>query len=558
MPWLFDTNGFPPRWNCGTGWTAALGWTHVASDLVMTAAFFAVPFAVWLLARRGLGKGYGSLLFLFAATFTLCGVVHLLEAVIFWVPLYRLAAVMKFATACVSLVTVAVLLRALPRILALPEEAARADVLEGDVAVAEEARSVASSASAAKTRFLAGMSHEIRTPLAALLGYLDVLTREVSDPEQLSMLRTMRHHGEYLLTLLSDILDLSKVEAGKLRVVKEPVELVPLVSEVHSLMHARAAERGIAFEVGYADRVPGVIETDPVRLKQILLNLLSNAVKFTEEGAVRMTVRHEVVPDGDRDEDRDKDRDGAADGDRGEDPGRVRMVFEVSDTGIGMTPEQVGRLFRPFTQAEDDTHRRFGGTGLGLSISRTLAEMLGGTITVDSAAGEGSTFRVTIDSAPADAVELIDPLRGSDPLRKVLAGPAEEGTPLPDLTCRVLLAEDTASLRTIATRLLTRAGAEVVAVADGAEALAAWGAEPGGFGVILMDMRMPNVDGFEAVARLRAGGCGVPIVALTAGAMNEDRDRCLDIGCDAYLSKPVDFAELVRTVAELGCAARAG
>ena len=540
MPWLFDTEGFPPRWYCGTGWTSALGWTHVLSDLSLTAAFFAVPFAIWLLARRGLGRGYGALLVLFAATFALCGAVHLVEAVIFWHPLYRLAAALKLATACVSIVTVATLLRALPRILGLPEEAARVDGLEVDVATA-------SNASAAKTRFLAGMSHEIRTPLSALLGYLDVLTREVTHPEHLAMLRTMRHHGEYLLTLLSDILDLSKVEAGKLRVVREPVELVPLVAEVHSLMHARAAEKHVAFTTEYAGRVPGVIETDPVRLKQILLNLLGNAIKFTEDGSVNLKVRHEVVP---ADDAADADDDHAA-GDR------VRMVFEVTDTGIGMTPEQTARLFRPFTQASDDTHKRFGGTGLGLSISRTLAEMLGGTITVDSTAGEGSTFRVTIDSADADAVDLIDPLRGSDPSAK-LDAPAAERSPVPRLDCRVLLAEDTPSLRMIVSRLLSKAGAEVVAVGDGAEAVAAWRADPGGFGVVLMDMRMPNVDGFEAVAELRASGCETPIVALTAGAMAEDRDRCLRVGCDAYLSKPVDFDELVRTIAEWGCGARAG
>ncbi|GAB6167449.1 hypothetical protein JCM19992_34490 [Thermostilla marina] len=371
----------------------------------------------------------------------------------------------------------------------------------------------------AKTRFLANMSHEIRTPMTAILGYAEILQNRLESTEDAEAVDIILHNGRHLLEIINDILDLSKIEAGKLKIC--PVRCSPctVVSEVVSLMRVRASAKNLKLVVRYASPIPETITTDPVRLRQILLNLVGNAVKFTSRGEVRIVVRTIDV-----------------------DTGRPQMVFEVSDTGPGISKEQIARLFQPFQQLEQRTVADETGTGLGLVISRRLAQELGGDIEVESEPGKGSTFRVTIDVGSLDGIRLLDNPKEAE--RRVAPKRAAKSM---RFRGRVLLAEDGPENRRLITYILEKAGVEVTAVEDGRQAVhaaieALKKEEP--FDLILMDMQMPVMDGYEAVRQLRAEGYKHPIAALTAHAMESDRQVCLEAGCDAYATKPIDRENL--------------
>lgn len=403
-----------------------------------------------------------------------------------------------------------------------------------DLAVAAEAANIS------KSEFLANMSHEIRTPMTAIIGFADLMAEEVLDCEDCARkptctvrergreyVNTIQSNGQHLLELINGILDLSKIEAGKLDV--EILECAPLriMSQVQTLLNPRAASKGLAIEVECASPVPEVIHTDPTRLRQILVNLVGNAVKFTRQGKIRLVAS--LVQDS-------------------------LFQIEVIDTGIGMTPEQLGRLFQPFTQVDSSTTRQYDGTGLGLTISRRLAVMLGGDITVESAPGQGSTFRVTVATGPLDQVPMTsEPDRtGARPAPR--SDHKDAGAPPTLEDCRVLLAEDGPDNQRLITFLLKKAGADVVVAENGQAAveLALRARDDGHpFNVILMDMQMPVLDGYEATRQLRAADYRGPIVALTAHAMASDRRTCLEAGCNAFLTKPVERATLVRCVRRL-------
>ena len=407
-----------------------------------------------------------------------------------------------------------------------------------DLAAAKEA---ADQANRAKSAFLANMSHEIRSPMNAILGFAEILAGSLSDPMHCDAVDSIRRNGQYLLQLINDILDLSKVEAGKMAVAKQPVPTAELIGDVTALMQVPASGKNLKVSVGVREVFPETIQTDPIRLRQILINLLANAIKFTEVGEVALTV-----------------------GLRSEADGAPRLAFEVRDTGIGMTPEQMSRLFQPFSQGDESTSRRFGGTGLGLVISQRLARLLGGDITVQSEFGKGSLFTVTIDPGPLEGVPLRRSLSDeSSPSSKPTATSDAKKTPLPSLPagCRILLAEDGPDNQRLFAFLLRRAGAEVRIAENGrvacehvlgqkAEAVADARAAIAAFDLIFMDMQMPEMDGYAAVRRLREAGVTTPIVALTAHAMPEDRERCRAAGCDDYLSKPCDARTLLGKAAE--------
>jgi signal transduction histidine kinase/DNA-binding NarL/FixJ family response regulator len=384
----------------------------------------------------------------------------------------------------------------------------------------KKAKELAEAANATKSNFLANMSHEIRTPITAIVGYADLMLeagQTVSD--RFDSLQIIRRNARHLLDLINDILDISKIEAGRMSVESIPCELPQIVGEIVSVTRSRAAEKGLELYVATANPVPRAVLSDPLRVKQILMNLLGNAVKFTETGSVVLRVAY----DGD-------DKQGA-------------LSFQVKDTGIGMAPEQIARLFQPFTQADSSTTRRFGGTGLGLIISQRLARMLGGNITVESQAGAGSTFTLTVHATPCDA-ERLDDLSG---VLRLPSLDAEQGKPHARLSGRILLAEDGPdNQRLIATHLRT-AGAEVLIADNGRAAVEL--ARFQHFDLILMDMQMPHLDGYGATAELRRRGLTLPIVALTAHAMSDDREKCLQAGCTDYLSKPIDKQLLLATVA---------
>jgi signal transduction histidine kinase/DNA-binding response OmpR family regulator len=397
-----------------------------------------------------------------------------------------------------------------------------------------KAQETAETANQAKSEFLANMSHEIRTPMTAILGYADLMTDpEQSPSDRFDSVQTIRRNGEHLLRIINDILDISKIEAGKLTVERIECSPAQIVADVASLMRGRAIEKGLQFSVEYVGPIPKDIRTDPTRLRQILMNLCGNAIKFTKSGGVRIIGR--LLND--------------AKGDRS------RMRFEVADTGIGLTPEQIAKLFRPFTQADTSTTRQYGGTGLGLTISKRLAEMLGGDITVESTAGRGSSFIVEIETGSLADVPMINPAQEAELIAaSSLPDAVVKSTASLD-NLRVLLAEDGLDNQRLISFHLRKAGATVTVAGNGRVALdQAQAAVKAGspFHVILMDMQMPELDGYSAASTLRAEGYSLPIVALTANAMEGDRERCLKSGCDDYATKPIDRVKLLEMIAKYG------
>jgi len=404
------------------------------------------------------------------------------------------------------------------------------DVTESKEAVdaLRRAEEQAGAANRAKSQFLANMSHELRTPMTAILGFTELLVGSLERPQDVETASIVHRNAEQLLSLLDDILDLSKIEAGKMRA--EPIACSPaaVIGEVVCLMRRRAEQKGLRLRVESHDAVPGMIVTDPVRLRQILVNLVGNAVKFTEAGYVRIATRTREAS--------------------GTFP---QFEIEVSDTGIGISKEQLANLFAPFTQADASTTRKYGGTGLGLAICKRLAAVLGGEIAVESTPGQGSTFRLSIPLLAASGVTT----PAEVPASPAPAPPCEPAA----LDCRVLLVEDGPDNQRLIAFLLRKAGAVVSLADDGLAAVEAVVGDGHGplagdsaeapFDVILMDIQMPVMDGFEATRRIRSAGHRGPIIALTAHASADDRRRCLDAGCDDYLSKPIDRGELLRLVA---------
>jgi len=386
--------------------------------------------------------------------------------------------------------------------------------------------------------------------------------------------KVIKRNGEHLLGLINDILDLSKVEAGKMQI--EPTRCSPcdLLADVVSLMRVRADAKQLKLEIEIASPVPETILTDPLRLRQVLVNLVGNAIKFTDQGEVRIAVQlttcGAAVPAasvgwGERSEPHQKQGETelvalvslSPPYDSSLPPGTgaqavsgPRLRFDVTDTGIGMNEEQLRGLFQAFSQVDNSSTRKFGGTGLGLCISKRLAEAMGGKIEVHSTPGKGSTFRVTIDPGPLDGIRMIQNAQEAMLNRP----PTPTAAPLDEikLSGRILLAEDGPDNQRLIAFVLRKAGAEVTLAENGqiahdeAKAALAQGAP---FDVILMDMQMPVLDGYEATRCLRAEGYSGPIVALTAHAMAEDRKKCLDAGCDDFGTKPIDRQRLLTTVA---------
>jgi signal transduction histidine kinase/ActR/RegA family two-component response regulator len=387
----------------------------------------------------------------------------------------------------------------------------------------------AEAADQAKSRFLANVSHELRTPMTVIVGHSRELRgeldpRSVAEPHRVG-LEAIYESGEHLLRILDDLLDLSRMEVGKLALERVEVSPVDALRDVATLMQRPARQAGLELRVEFPTPVPDRLLTDPTRLRQVLLNLVGNSIKFTPGG--RVTLRARIPP-----------------GSSG-----AELDFEVEDTGIGMTREQIARIFEPFSQADISTSRLYGGTGLGLSICRGLAERLGGVLGVESEPGVGSRFRLRLPVELDKPVDLIE--------APALVAPREAPAPEPRAEHealagqRILLAEDAAPLRVFFRALLERAGARVVPADNGIDAIElALAANERGepFDAILMDMQMPVADGYEATRALRAFGYPGRIVALTAHAASEDRERCLRDGCDAVAVKPIDREALIALV----------
>lgn len=382
----------------------------------------------------------------------------------------------------------------------------------------------AGTAAKAKSQFLANMSHEIRTPMTAILGYISVLDERVSkaDPESAEAIQVIRRNGAHLLAIIEDILDLARLDAGTLAFRNRPFSPIDVVKDVIAPMMPRARNKGIDLHLRADAGVPPIIESDSARFRQILVNLVDNAIKFTETGCVTLHVGMLATTDD------------------------STLEVRVVDTGIGLNGLGIDALSEPFAQADSSMSRQFGGTGLGLSLCVRLAESLGGAIVAISPPSGGSEFRLTIPvRTPSTSVEDVD--TGKVGATAAASQVKQDNERLDGR--RVLLVEDGIDNQRLFQRFLTKAGADVSMAVNGEEAVARLQSDlesdmlPD---IVIMDMQMPVMDGYEATAELRRKQLTLPIIALTAHAMTEDRARCLEAGCDDYLSKPVDRSTLIR------------
>lgn len=380
----------------------------------------------------------------------------------------------------------------------------------------QTAKTLAESASVAKSEFLANMSHEIRTPLGAILGFIDLLkANEATNEEKALYFDTIARNGSALRQIVDDILDLAKVESGKLEIEEIPVAFYSTLQETVQLLQERAKQKGIYLLLNIDDSVPSQLRTDPTRVRQVVLNLVGNAVKFTVEGGVKVRVRAENP-----------------------DRGRVKIIIVVEDTGIGIDPEKRKRLFSPFAQADNSTTRRYGGTGLGLALSQRLAKALGGTIEIQEQSSPGATFAFAFEAG--ESVE-------APKLETRKKGPPASVASFADL--RILIVDDSPDNRALVSRVLAKTGASIEQASNGREAVEQ--ALSNDFSLILMDVQMPEMDGYDATRALRSRHYMKPIVALSAHAMKEDAARSLAAGCDAHLTKPISQTDLFDAIAKL-------
>ena len=390
------------------------------------------------------------------------------------------------------------------------------------------ARLAAERANVAKSQFLTNMSHELRTPMTAIIGMTDLALSEELSAQVREYLQAVQTNAHLLLELLNEILDLSKLEAGKFALESAPLALRKIINELSQSFGYRAGEKGLQFKAAVADAVPDALIGDSLRLRQVLMNLLTNAIKFTDRGQVTLEVEAETTS-----------------------TTEAWLKFTVTDTGIGISPEDQERIFAPFTQVDASTARLHSGAGLGLAITSELIRAMGGFRSVRSELGRGSVFSFTIplildagrkDSAPAAA----------DREPEARSQPAPQKMGLAESRLRVLLAEDTPTNQMLVVHTLKKRGHQIEVASDGLAAVQL--AEAKRFDVILMDLQMPGMDGFEATAAIRAlpGRDRTPIVALTAHTMVGDRERCLAAGMEEYLPKPLDLRRLIDVVESCG------
>lgn len=388
----------------------------------------------------------------------------------------------------------------------------------------DERASSLKSANEAKTRFLSNMSHEIRTPLGVIQGFADIaLDPDLDATERAIYLITIKRNAASLTHLIGEILDLAKIEAGKIEIEKARFSLTDMINDISDAFSLQIRNKGLTYQYSASDNFPEFVTSDAMRIRQVLINVISNAIKFTERGGI--AIKAQLSPEGATDQEN-------------------QIEFYISDSGIGLTGEQQLRLFEAFMQADSSTTRKYGGTGLGLNLSKHLSHSLGGDLVLhQSVINKGSTFKFTFDAGKLthrDFPTKVIPCAATRELNQTRKLKKLDGMNL-------LLVEDSPDLQMLCTRALMNAGASVDIASDGLQGVQK--AKSGKYNVILMDIQMPLLDGIEATKSLRSSGELLPIIALTAHAMKEDRENALKIGFTDYLTKPLDLRILVDTIA---------
>jgi signal transduction histidine kinase/ActR/RegA family two-component response regulator len=537
---LFNTSGFPPRWNCGT-WTAGHGWLHIVSDTAVFGAYTAIPVVLAFFVIRKRDVPFPKIFWLFAAFIFACGFGHLIEAIIFWQPVYRFAGVVKFGTALVSWATVLALIPIVPQALNLPGLAKLNEELRGEVeerrrmeealrrseeklaellASEREARSEAERANRVKDEFISTVSHELRTPLHAILGYAQLLLRDQVTKDQSDGLSVIERNAKVQAQIIDDLLDMSRIMSGKVRLDAKTIDMVQVVEAAVATVQPAADAKGIRIQ-SMLDPKAGPALGDSGRLQQVVWNLLTNAIKFTPKGGRIQVVMERV---------------------------NSHLELRVSDTGQGIKPEFLNQVFDRFRQADSATTRRQGGLGLGLSIVKHLVELHGGQVAAFSPGeDQGATFVVTLP------VQIIhrdgDGWAGTgleDRLNKHQLSPQLSGL-------RVLVVDDEPDARELIRRLLAEHCAESILAASADEALRLMREKMPD--IVLSDIGMPDKDGYDLIRSVRSlpaiEGGNIPAAALTAMARAEDRTHAMLAGFQAHITKPVDPTELIAVVATL-------